>query len=149
MILALTALCEHNINLAPYFVEIVVARLINPATNSTYKRPIFYLIDSIMKHVCGPFPAMFSKQFAEIYSAALAGIHDADRKKLEFLLATWNERNFFTAELVDKMKVQLLMSEVCPPLPPPPALSVCFALLHPSRPLTPFTEASSNPQSDV
>lgn len=113
MILSLTAMAEHNINLAAFFVEIVIARLVNPATNSSYKRPIFYLIDSIMKHVCGPFPFMFAKQFNEAYPAVLKDIHaKVDRDKLIFLLSTWGERKFLPDDLLEKMKYVLANPQV-------------------------------------
>ncbi len=39
----------------------IMSRLINPNLNASYKLPIFYLIDSIMKTVGGPYAAMFAK----------------------------------------------------------------------------------------
>ncbi len=112
MIISLTALTEHNINLANCFVDIVIARVINPATNSSYKRPIFYLIDSIMKHVGGPYPAMFARHFSEIYALALKDIHETDQKKLDFLLNTWMERKLLPDDLVEKMRMFLVQTTV-------------------------------------
>jgi len=36
-----------------YIVNMIAAKCIDPQTNITYKLPLFYLMDSIMKHVGG------------------------------------------------------------------------------------------------
>ena len=41
--------------------QAVTARLMNPSTFASYKLPMFYLIDSIMKNVGGPYAAVFGK----------------------------------------------------------------------------------------
>ena len=48
----------------------IVARIIDPATEVGHKLPIFYLIDAVMKHVGGPYPALFSRHLAEVFKRA-------------------------------------------------------------------------------
>jgi hypothetical protein len=67
IILDLTAFCERSINISLHLADIVIARIIDPATNLAFKLPIFYLLDSIMKHVGGPYPALFSRHLAEVF----------------------------------------------------------------------------------
>eukprot|EP00981_Chlorochromonas_danica_P002316 scaffold446_cov183-Ochromonas_danica.AAC.15 len=104
MITALTALAEQHIDLAPYFVNLIITRLTNPSTHSSYKRPLFYLIDSIMKRVGGPFPLMFTKELADIAAMVFNDLHEVDRNKLDFLFNTWHERKLLPLEVLEKMR---------------------------------------------
>lgn len=104
VITELTAIAERNIGFAEHFAKILVGRLSDQRTHSTYKLPIFYVIDSIMKHVGGPFAVLFGNLFSEVYPQAVSDMHDKDRSKLSFLLDTWNERRFMAPELLQKMK---------------------------------------------
>jgi hypothetical protein len=70
IILDLTAFCELHIEIAPHLADIIIARIIDPNTNLGYKLPIFYLIDAIMKHVGGPYPALFSRHLGEVFKRA-------------------------------------------------------------------------------
>lgn len=67
-ILDLTKFSEVHISLAEFLANIIAAKVIDPATNVTYKLPIFYLMDSIMKHVGGPYAAFFGRHLLEIFS---------------------------------------------------------------------------------
>ena len=67
LILDLTKCCERNVSVSPHLADIIIARIIDPATNISWKLPIFYLLDSIMKHVGGPFPMLFSKHLAAVF----------------------------------------------------------------------------------
>jgi hypothetical protein len=100
----LSAITERNIGFAEHFAKILVAKLTDPRTHSTYKLPIFYVIDSIMKHVGGPFAVLFGTYFNECYPQAVSELHEKDRNKLTFLLDTWGERRFMSLELLAKMK---------------------------------------------
>eukprot|EP01031_Cornospumella_fuschlensis_P032832 gene32832-39697_t len=104
IILSLTKICEDYVNLAQFFVEIVVNKLIHVNTNPTYKRPLFYLIDAIMKHVGGAYPAMFTTAFHDIYQPSLVDLSQTEREKLDFLLGTWAERRLLPLDLIDTMR---------------------------------------------
>lgn len=67
VILEITRFAEIHIDFASHLADIIVARIIEPETSMTYKLPIFYLIDSIMKNVGGPYAALFSRHVAEVY----------------------------------------------------------------------------------
>ena len=108
IIMDLTSITEHNINFAHNFVNIVISRLISPQTHSSYKLPMFYLMDSIMKHVGGPFAALFSKHFIDIFPISVHNLHESDRKKLLFLIGTWEERKLLPPELLLNMKETIL-----------------------------------------
>ena len=70
IILDLTAFCERNIAISTHLSDMIVARIIDPATEVGHKLPIFYLIDAVMKHVGGPYPALFSRHLAEVFKRA-------------------------------------------------------------------------------
>eukprot|EP01032_Pedospumella_encystans_P025069 gene25069-28339_t len=106
-ILELTAITEKNISFAEHFSNIIMARLTNEQTHACYKLPLFYVIDAIMKHVGGPFANLFSIKFSECYMQTLFDLNQIDRKKLMFLLDTWDERSFMTFDLIRKMKAVL------------------------------------------
>jgi len=106
-ILELTAITEKNISFAEHFSNIIMARLTNEQTHACYKLPLFYVIDAIMKHVGGPFANLFSIKFSESYMQTLFDLNQIDRKKLMFLLDTWDERSFMTFDLIRKMKAVL------------------------------------------
>lgn len=104
VIMELTAITEKNIGFAEHFAKIIMARLTNEQTHSSYKLPMFYVIDSIMKHVGGPFSVIFGKLFAEGYVKAVFDLHEKDRNRLAFLLNTWDERMFIASDLLNRMK---------------------------------------------
>ena len=67
-IMRITKFAEDNVNVASLIVNIMAAKVIDPATNITYKLPIFYCMDSIMKNVGGPYAALYSRHLAGISS---------------------------------------------------------------------------------
>lgn len=109
----LTGMVVENVVLDNSFagnvVKVIVDRLKSHSTFAPYKLPIFYLIDSILKRVGGPFAPMFGQHFAnEIGLFGLANVGERDRRKLEFLFETWRERQFFSLNLVTLMKEALI-----------------------------------------
>lgn len=92
MILDLTKISEIHISLAEFLSNIIAAKVVDPMTNITYKLPIFYLMDSIMKNVGGPYAALFGRHLLEIFSRTFTEVPTKDREKLDFLLGTWEER---------------------------------------------------------
>lgn len=107
VITELSAITEKNISFAEHFAKIIVAKLTDSRTHSTYKLPFFYVIDSIMKHVGGPFAVLFGNLFSENYVTAVSDLCEKDRGRLSFLLDTWNERRFMSQELLMKMKTAM------------------------------------------
>jgi hypothetical protein len=78
IILDLTAFCERNIAISIHLSDMIVARIIDPATDISHKLPIFYLIDAVMKHVGGPYPALFSRHLAEVFKRAFDEVWNVD-----------------------------------------------------------------------
>lgn len=124
IIMELTAITEKNINFAFHFANIIIARLVDDRTHTSYKLPVFYLIDSVMKHVGGPFAALFGKHLSDQYVIAVRNLHEKDRKHLDFLLGTWEERKLLPGDLIAKMKH--LLSK----LTAVTSSNVCFLCLH-------------------
>lgn len=113
IIVALSNIAKEDITTAPSLAQLVVQRLLDPSTNSTYRRPLFYLIDSLMKSVGGPYASIFENHLMDVYTMTLKDIHNPeDIKKLDFLFKTWGERNFFSGNLLSKMRYQLSQPQV-------------------------------------
>ena len=142
LILDLTKICEHYVNLAEPLSEMIIARIIDPLIPPDWKLPIFYLLDSVMKHVGGPFAALFSRHlgaavqrtFDEVRSIVLeegclshlltvciacfclflycfivvialaSQLPVKDKDRLDFLLGTWEERQFFASESLNHIR---------------------------------------------
>jgi len=112
IIVSVTNMAKQYISSAAAFTNVIVGTLIDPATFASYKKPLFYLIDSIMKNVGGPYAAFFTKHFAEVYHLIVKDLPEEDREKLKFLFGTWEERNFLPADLLAKMRQHLAMPRV-------------------------------------
>ena len=63
-ILKVTKFAEEQIDHSIHVADIIAAKIIDPKTNITYKVPIFYCMDSIMKNVGGPYAFNFSRYLA-------------------------------------------------------------------------------------
>ena len=107
----LTRIAGLDINLAPQVSSTMISKLTSGSLNSSYKLPLFYVMDSIMKRIGGPFPLLFSKFLFETYSFLFGDLLEKDRGKLGFLLDTWLERQLMPADLVSKIKIQLSTSK--------------------------------------
>ena len=107
LIMELTKSAEEHIDAAPYIANVVVARVIDPATPASHKLPVFYLIDSIMKNVGGPYAFLFSKHISDVYARAANEVSAREREKLKFLVTTWDERKFFPQEVIQKMQAHV------------------------------------------
>jgi hypothetical protein len=83
IILDLTAFCERNIAISIHLSDMIVARIIDPATDISHKLPIFYLIDAVMKHVGGPYPALFSRHLGEVFKRAFDEVARLQSKRID------------------------------------------------------------------
>lgn len=119
IIFDITRFSEVHIGIANILANIIVARIIDPNTNLTFKLPIFYLIDSIMKHVGGPYAALFSRHLAEVYLRVFDELPEKDRARLDFLLSTWEERKLLSSELLSRMRSHINLRIVAPNLQTP------------------------------
>lgn len=104
---ALTNFTIEHIAFAQPISEIIINRLLHPHTRPTYKKPVFYLIDSILKKVGGAYPMLFTKHFSEVFEHCFTGIPDADRKKLDGMFGLWEERKLLPGDLLLKMKQEV------------------------------------------
>jgi hypothetical protein len=110
----------RNIALCQDFAFLCISKLANPATHPTFKRPIFYAIDAILKEVPnGPYSSIFSRLFAEHGPSTLMDIPMAERPKMANLFKTWNERKFFPVDLLDGLTKLVLGSSRPHPQPQP------------------------------
>jgi hypothetical protein len=115
LIASITQLTIQNINLAETYANLIIGKLTHPETLGIHRRPLFYLIDYILKKTGGPYPMLFLRALSDVFSRAIAGISDEDRDKLIKLLGTWNERRLFPQDILLKWKEILVAgrSKVC------------------------------------
>jgi len=110
LIVRLTQLALENVTISEKLGNVVMAKLIHPQTLSTYKRPLYYVVDSILKKVGGPYPAFFQTALSEHFPRTVQDINEEDRRKLDFLFVTWEERQILSLDLLAKMR-QLLKQQ--------------------------------------
>lgn len=101
---------------AASIVHTMCTRLVDNTIPPTYRLPIFYLMDSIMKYNRDPYVPLFLQYLESIYSTVFHDIPEKDRKKIEFLLTTWEERNLIPSELLQSMRNEL--KNITPPVLP-------------------------------
>ena len=100
-------IASQQLRLAKPFVDCVIAKLIDASTPPAYRKPLFYAIDAIMKHVGGPYNGLFAQQLSEKFPMTVRDISEIDRVKLEAMVGFWEERNYFAPELIMKMRNRL------------------------------------------
>lgn len=110
LIARLTQLALENVVIAEKLGNVVMSKLIHPQTLTTYKKPLYYVVDSILKKVGGPYPAYFQNALAEHFPKTVQEINEEDRHKLDFLFGTWEERQILSLDLLAKMR-QLLKQQ--------------------------------------
>ncbi len=94
-----------NLSLCQDFAYICIEKLKNVNTPPTYKKPILYAIDALLKKVPGgPYPLIFARLFAENGAAILRDIPNHEKQKIDFMFGTWGERNYFSLELLQGLK---------------------------------------------
>lgn len=103
----LTEISKRKVMNANLITNFIISKLIDPATNASFKLPMFYLIDSIMKVVGGPYGLLFSKLLDETYTTAIGNLHLKDCDRMKFLLQTWSERKFLGEVLLNKMLISI------------------------------------------
>lgn len=102
-----TQLAIQHISSANQVVDVIIAVLIDQRTPPSFKKPLFYLIDSILKRAGGPYNHLFQQRFISVFPVMIGNVSEEDRKKLDFLLGTWGERNFFAIDFLRNLKIQL------------------------------------------
>lgn len=75
-----------------------------PLTNVALKVPLFYLLDSVVKNVGGPYIELFSSDIVVAFMRIFAEVNDTDKARMDFLLSTWEEGLFFHRDLLHQMR---------------------------------------------
>lgn len=112
-----THIAKTNERLAKVFVDCMMAKLISSSTPPTYRKPLYYAIDAIMKVAGGAYGPYFAQQLGEKFPQTIKDVSDIDRKKLDFMLGTWDERKYFAPELILKMRNRLKSQPAAVPTP--------------------------------
>ena len=102
-----TQLSMQHISSASQIVDVITSTLVDQRTPPTYKKPLFYLIDSILKKAGGPYNYLFQQRFQTAFPSMVVNISAEDRKKLDFLFGTWSERKLFPDDFLMRLKSQL------------------------------------------
>jgi hypothetical protein len=88
--------------------DVISSALADQRTPPTFKKPLLYLIDSVLKRARGPCNSLFQQRFSSAFPAMIGNVSMEDRKKLTFLFDTWGERKFFSDDFLLRLKSQVL-----------------------------------------
>ncbi len=146
IIMGLTKQAELHINEAYLIVEIISAKLGNIATPPSYKLPLFYLMDSIMKNVGGPYAAYFSKNIVIAFIFAYDNCSANEKIRYQKLLTTWEERNTFIPDILIKLRTHINNSINFNPNPYPPTIPVAPSLIAPPIMIQQMPKIATNQQ---
>jgi len=67
IITELTDYLSNHVSVANHLADILVATIIDPNTPKSFKIPLFYLVDSVLKLVHGVYAELFSSHIAEVF----------------------------------------------------------------------------------
>lgn len=69
-----------------------------------FKLPIFYLTDSILKNVRGPYPALFGRVIVPLYCNCVKQVSGKDLRRFIHVLNTWEQGRVFAADAITQMR---------------------------------------------
>mmetsp|Transcript_22897 Transcript_22897/g.23123 ORF Transcript_22897/g.23123 Transcript_22897/m.23123 type:complete len:804 (+) Transcript_22897:150-2561(+) len=119
IIFELTKIADINQKLANHIADILISRIIDPLTSKALKVPLFYLVDSVLKNVGGPYIPLFSSHIVEVFRRVFDELNEQDQARLDYMLSTWEERRVLQRELLVSMRNHIGTRIVCIPLPVP------------------------------
>lgn len=101
----ITSLVEisKNIQYGEEFIKYLIEKLINKVSPGTFKRPIFYLMDALMKNSPAIYPNLISKHLSPVLLLTFVNLPIEDAIKLEKVFNTWKERNFFPPDFITRL----------------------------------------------
>ncbi|KAE8880709.1 hypothetical protein PF005_g5238 [Phytophthora fragariae] len=98
---ALTMLAERS-QFAPEVVSFLETKIHRVAPNC--KLPIFYLTDSILKNVRGPYVPLFAAKIVPLYCNCVRQVSGKDLKRFIYVLNTWETTRMFSKEAIAQMR---------------------------------------------
>ncbi|EGZ09920.1 hypothetical protein PHYSODRAFT_523011 [Phytophthora sojae] len=98
---ALTMLAERT-QFAPEIVSFLETKIHRVAPNC--KLPIFYLTDSILKNVRGPYLALFAAKIVPLYCNCVRQVSGKDLKRFIHVLNTWETTRLFDKDAIAQMR---------------------------------------------
>ncbi|TYZ59368.1 hypothetical protein PybrP1_005855 [[Pythium] brassicae (nom. inval.)] len=69
-----------------------------------FKLPIFYLTDSILKNVRGPYPALFGRVVVPLYCNCVRQVSGKDLRRFIHVLTTWEQSRVFAPAALAQMR---------------------------------------------
>ncbi|KAG7384656.1 hypothetical protein PHYPSEUDO_002403 [Phytophthora pseudosyringae] len=98
---ALTMLAERS-QFAPEVVSFLETKIHRVAPNC--KLPIFYLTDSILKNVRGPYLPLFAAKIVPLYCNCVRQVSGKDLKRFIHVLNTWETTKLFNKDAIAQMR---------------------------------------------
>ncbi|RLN57283.1 hypothetical protein BBJ29_006544 [Phytophthora kernoviae] len=98
---ALTMLAERT-QFAPEIVSFLETKIHRVAPNC--KLPIFYLTDSILKNVRGPYLTLFAGKVVQLYCNCVRQVSGKDLRRFIHVLNTWESTRMFDKESIAQMR---------------------------------------------
>lgn len=69
-----------------------------------FKLPIFYLMDSILKNVKGPYPKLFGEHIVPLYCNCVRQVTPKDLRRFVHVLNTWEASQLFSPGALGQMR---------------------------------------------
>ncbi|GAB9470872.1 hypothetical protein Gpo141_00008103 [Globisporangium polare] len=69
-----------------------------------FKLPIFYLTDSILKNVRGPYPVLFGRIIVPLYCNCVKQVSGKDLRRFIHVLNTWEQTRLFAPDALAQMR---------------------------------------------
>ncbi|KAG1684849.1 hypothetical protein DVH05_010233 [Phytophthora capsici] len=130
---ALTMLAERT-QFAPEIVSFLETKIHRVAPNC--KLPIFYLTDSILKNVRGPYLSLFAAKIVPLYCNCVRQVSGKDLKRFIHVLNTWEATRLFNRDAIAQMRsaANRAMQQADPSVQSTPASFSQEKASQPSRP---------------
>ncbi|GLE01578.1 hypothetical protein PINS_up010408 [Pythium insidiosum] len=98
---SLTMLAEQ-VQFAPEIVSFLETKIHRAPPN--YKLPIFYLTDSILKNVKGPYISLLGRNIVPLYCNCVKQVSGKDLRRFVHVLNTWDTTRLFPVEALAQMR---------------------------------------------
>lgn len=109
LIYELTSFAEHHINAYSQICDVILLRLRDSAISISYKLPLIYLIDSILRNIAGPYVEVMNNEIVAIMNIIFMQFDEKDKLRFDYVVSTWETRRIFTNDVLEKLRLNILV----------------------------------------
>ena len=105
VIFDITYFMDQNANFATDLFRVLRDHIIDSTSSSSYKTSLLYLLDSVLKNLPGDiYLQLVSEHIVEMFSQVLMQMDLVDKKRMEFLLRTWERRERLSKDILGQLR---------------------------------------------